>query len=89
VYACAVEGKIAVVMRGDISFVEKAQQAQKAKAAALIIVNTDDTLVLPGEVALLCAHQGMSSPMAREHMPSVVCRNKARAIAVACAAHAS
>ncbi len=43
-----VEGKIAVVMRGDISFVDKALKAQKANATALIIVNNEDTLLTPG-----------------------------------------
>lgn len=38
-----VQGKIAIVQRGVTSFVDKAQQAIKAKAKALIITNTDDT----------------------------------------------
>jgi hypothetical protein len=46
--AAEVKGKVAVVLRGANSFVEKAQRAQQAGAIALIIINSDDTLVRAG-----------------------------------------
>lgn len=42
------KGKIAVVKRGATSFVDKAQRAEKAGSIAVIIVNSDDTLVKAG-----------------------------------------
>lgn len=44
----AVEGKIAIVMRGKNSFMAKVLIAQRAKAAAVVIVNSDDDLIVPG-----------------------------------------
>ena len=43
--AADVNDKIAVIYRGDCSFVVKAKNAQDAGAKAAIIVNTDDTLL--------------------------------------------
>jgi hypothetical protein len=40
--------KVAVAKRGGGPFVEKAQRAQQAGALALIIINTDNTLMTPG-----------------------------------------
>ena len=37
-------GKVAVVQRGDVSFVEKARVVQAAGAVAMICVNSDDVL---------------------------------------------
>ena len=40
--------KVAVATRGGGPFVEKAQRVQKAGAVALVIINTDNTLMTPG-----------------------------------------
>lgn len=39
-----VKGKIAVVIRGGVSFVEKAQAVQAAGAIGMIVANSEDAL---------------------------------------------
>ena len=50
----SVEGKIALIVRGEINFSEKVENAKAAGAIAVIIVNTDDTALAPviGEVGI-------------------------------------
>ena len=45
--AAQLQGNVALVERGHVSFVEKARRAQQAGAIALIIINSDDTPYVP------------------------------------------
>ena len=42
-------GAVAIIKRGGCSFVEKARRAMAAGAIAVVIVNTDDGLMEPGD----------------------------------------
>ena len=42
-------GAIAVVKRGDCSFVEKAVRVGEAGAVAMMVINTEDSLISPGQ----------------------------------------
>lgn len=63
-----VAGKVVLVKRGECTFLDKLRHAYEAGGVALIVVNTDEGLLIPTSDRLPARDEGSSDALRQQHM---------------------